>query len=233
MNIYDNLPSGFEYKNLSVKLETSTLFWLRLGNRLERQKENQADLFLLAIKSISKAGREVSIYKLKKDELEAIFAGIIWFMTGGKNTDNSAKPNKPEKKNEKTICHAKDIDAIYAAFYQVYKIDLWQFSRVNNGKNIYLIDDLHYWKFKALLDNLPEGNILKDFYMKYRAMDLSKLPSKTEPERKYKRDLQEIKDSIRLDAPQEYFEVKEMSETALQRMVIMKKNLNKVKGRDI
>ena len=69
-----------------------------------------------------------------------------------------------------------DADYIYSAFLHDYNIDL---NTVN----------MHWWKFKALLNGLSEDNKLVKI-MGYRSMDLSKITDKNEKAR-YK-ELQKI-----------------------------------------
>ena len=62
-----------------------------------------------------------------------------------------------------------DADYIYSAFMHDYNIDLNTI-------------DMHWWKFKALLNGLSEDNKLVKI-MGYRSMDLSKITDKEEKSR--------------------------------------------------
>lgn len=213
------MSSGFEYRDLTVKLETATSFWLRLLEFLEKRKDGMISILSFAIKDVYRFNKRISLYSLSQKELQVVYSGVLWFISGGRDI---VRPAKSAKKAEAVISYTQDIDAIYAAFLQVYKIDLWQYLRTELGKNIYFIDELHYWKFKALLENLPEGNLLKDMYIKYRVMDLRKLPAKTEADRKYLRELKEIKKSVAIiseDAAET-----DIKENAFERMLRDKKN---------
>ena len=60
-----------------------------------------------------------------------------------------------------------DDSYIYSAFLSQYNIDLQD------------INDLHWWKFKAMFESLKEDNKICEI-MKYRASDLSKIKDKEE-----------------------------------------------------
>lgn len=62
-----------------------------------------------------------------------------------------------------------DAPMIYAAFMQIYRVDL------NNTF-------LHWWKFKAMFDSLPDECEFGKA-MKYRATDISKIKDKDEKQR--------------------------------------------------
>jgi len=69
---------------------------------------------------------------------------ISWFINGGEIPEKIEKDNSPA-----CFDWNKDINYIYAAFMQVYKIDL---TTVN----------LHWWKFLALYKGLPVGTKISD-----------------------------------------------------------------------
>lgn len=58
-------------------------------------------------------------------------------------------PTKGEEEEEIVLCLKHDVEAVYASFIQAYNIDLIE----QQGK-------LHWLKFKALLDGLPEDTAL-------------------------------------------------------------------------
>lgn len=96
---------------------------------------------------------------------------MIYFFSCGKlaeKTNNKVKGNNKETKQ--IYSYEFDADYIFSAFLQQYKIDL------NSIKY------LHWWKFKALMENLSEETQFVKI-MGYRALDISKIKDKEEKAR--------------------------------------------------
>lgn len=86
-----------------------------------------------------KAGRTAEFYR-------SLVHGILWFASCGRGVRHpSAKSSVPGKPTEPVFDFSFDADKIFAAFWQTYGIDLCD-PAVN----------LHFWKFMALLRNLPK-----------------------------------------------------------------------------
>lgn len=101
----------------------------------------------------------------KIDNLKEAIEDILWFYACGKKEQKVDENKKEGKKNKQIYSYEFDDEYIYSAFMEQYKIDL------NSIKY------LHWWKFKALFNNLNE-NIQFSKIMSYRAMDLSKIKDK-------------------------------------------------------
>ncbi len=85
-----------------------------------------------------KGGHPVEFYR-------SLVRGILWFASCGRGIrQTSAKTDAPGKPVEPVFDFTFDADKIFAAFWQTYGIDLG--DRTVN---------LHFWKFMALLRNLP------------------------------------------------------------------------------
>ena len=89
---------------------------------------------------------------------------MLWFYSCNENKQNENKKTD-NKKGKQIYSYEFDDEHIYSAFMEQYKIDL------NSIKY------LHWWKFKALFNDLNE-NIQFSKIMSYRAMDLSKIKDK-------------------------------------------------------
>lgn len=98
---------------------------------------------------------------------EAIYK-ILWFYGCGKedNTENK-NTGKSSTKMEIVYSYEYDDSYIYSAFLSQYGVDLQD------------INDLHWWKFKAMFESLKEDNKICEI-MKYRAIDLSTIKDKEE-----------------------------------------------------
>ena len=198
MNLTEGLPQGFAVKAYEIEIESGALFWMQLSEKLENAPEEEtAEALTGAIKSISRAGAAVPLFALGVDDARRIYDRLVWFMLGGEDVAKRTA-NTDKRPKERLLSYSADIAAIYAAVMQVYGIDLYATDKKGHD----LIETMHWWKFKALLDNLPDGNKLTDFYIRFRSMDLSKLPGKSNADREYYKSVASIKDMVALDRPQ-------------------------------
>ena len=166
MNILiDLLPSsvkinGTEY-DINSDFRTSVLFSLLMedDNLSEEEKVLQAlNLY----------------YPVVPDNLEEAIEQIKWFYSCGK-LDNPIGNKKVRASSKKVFDFEVDANYIYSAFMSQYNIDLQD------------IEQLHWWKFKALLEGLKEDNKLSKI-IEYRSVDLSKIKDKEQ--RKFYKDMQ-------------------------------------------
>ena len=166
MNILiDLLPSsvkidGTEYE-INSDFRTSVLFSLLM----EDDSLNEEEKVLQALNLY---------YPVIPNNIGKAIEQIKWFYSCGK----SDKPigNKKRKTNSKKVFDFEvDANYIYSAFMSQYNIDLQD------------IGQLHWWKFKALLEGLKEDNKLSKI-IEYRSMDLSKIKDKEQ--RKFYKDMQ-------------------------------------------
>ena len=166
MNILiDLLPSsvkidGTEYE-INSDFRTSVLFSLLMedDNLSEEEKVLQAlNLY----------------YPVVPNNLEEAIEQIKWFYSCGK-LDNPIGNKKVRASSKKVFDFEVDANYIYSAFMSQYNIDLQD------------IEELHWWKFKALLEGLKEDNKLSKI-IEYRSVDLSKIKDKEQ--RKFYKDMQ-------------------------------------------
>lgn len=166
MNILiDLLPSsvkidGTEYE-INSDFRTSVLFSLLMedDNLSEEEKVLQAlNLY----------------YPVIPDNLEEAIEQIKWFYSCGK-LDKPIGSKKRGIGSKKVFDFEVDANYIYSAFMSQYNIDLQD------------IGQLHWWKFKALLEGLKEDNKLSKI-IEYRSVDLSKIKDKEQ--RKFYKDMQ-------------------------------------------
>lgn len=102
---------------------------------------------------------------------------IVWFYRCGKELANSNKKSESRNKEKQIYSYEFDDTHIYTAFMRQY------------GKDLQDIEYLHWWKFRAMFEDLDESTKMAQI-MSYRAMDISKIKDKEEKNR-YKR-LQQI-----------------------------------------
>ena len=166
MNILiDLLPSSVKIDGTGYEINsdfrTSVLFSLLMedDNLSEEEKVLQAlNLY----------------YPIVPNNSEEAIEQIKWFYSCGK-LDNPIGNNKRKANSKKVFDFEVDANYIYSAFMSQYNIDLQD------------IEQLHWWKFKALLEGLKEDNKLSKI-IEYRSVDLSKVKDKEQ--RKFYKDMQ-------------------------------------------
>lgn len=89
---------------------------------------------------------------------------ILWFYRCGKDIAKGKGKGKT-KSNTRIYDYEHDDEYIYSAYLDQYKIDLQD------------IEDLHWWKFKAMFNSLSEECLFKKI-MQYRATDTNKIKDK-------------------------------------------------------
>ena len=161
MNILvDKLPTEFEGLRIRTNFRSFILFELLMQDK-EIEKNDKIALAL-----------NLFYDEIPKD-IKKAFDGIIWFYTRGKKIKQEKKEEATTKNKKRIYSFEHDADLIYTAFLDQYNIDL------ND------IEDLHWFKFKAMFEGLKSGNKICEI-MGYRAVDLSKIKDKEE-KKKYKK----------------------------------------------
>nr|DAN17905.1 MAG TPA: hypothetical protein [Caudoviricetes sp.] len=141
MRLYDVFPTEIEYKGNKYKLKLTVSNVLEAFDTLKRTdliEEDKLDycLFLFFEEN----------YPMEIGLLNAVFKLI--------------DAEKAKSKGKRTFDFTQDAALIYAAFWQVYGIDLME-------------TPLHWYKFIALLQGLPDGTRLAEI-IKIRTMPLPK-----------------------------------------------------------
>lgn len=101
---------------------------------------------------------------------------MLWFYKCGKEEVESKGVGSEEDVSQ-VYSYEHDDDYIYAAFLDQYGIDLQD------------VEDLHWWKFKAMFKSLKEDNKISKI-MGYRAMKIDKDMSANE--KKFYREMKQI-----------------------------------------
>lgn len=105
-------------------------------------------------------------YPVIPNDVKEAIEKMLWFYRCGKDVITTKGNSKGSSKSITQIYSFEyDDDYIYSAFLDQYGIDLQD------------VDDLHWWKFKAMFKSLREGNEIVKI-MGYRSMDLSKIKDK-------------------------------------------------------
>lgn len=97
-------------------------------------------------------------YPVIPENLQGAVEKIIWFYECGKEVQKG-KSGEGSTKAKQIYSFEYDDEYIYAAFLNQYGIDLQE------------VEDLHWWKFKAMFKSLKEDNEIVKI-MGYRAMTI-------------------------------------------------------------
>lgn len=150
MNLLTNgAPSSVEVEGVEYEIRTD----YRIGLQFERLMESAMPPDEIISRAL------VLYYPAIPDDLEAACERLVWFYRCGRAAN--AREPKPVSPVRKVLSFEHDASLIFAAFMGDYGIDLEA-------------AELHWWKFRALLDGLKSGNRIVEI-MGYRAADLSKL----------------------------------------------------------
>ena len=164
MNVfYEDLPESLRIDGEDYKIITDFREWIRFSDMLkadmpaEYKYEFIKEMFLDDI-------------TLNPDTFEDVLKAISSFL-GMAEVQLPTKYNTAGKSSSKAnISYEYDAPYIISAFLQNYGIDLLE------------IEYMHWWKFKMLLDGLPEECQIKQ-RIYYRDVDLSSIKDKAEQKR--------------------------------------------------
>jgi hypothetical protein len=105
-------------------------------------------------------------YPIVPENIDLAIEQLLWFYRCGKDIETSiSNGNGKGKSINQIYSYNFDDDYIYSAFLDQYNIDLQD------------IENLHWWKFKAMFKSLKEDNEIVKI-MGYRSMDLNKVKDK-------------------------------------------------------
>lgn len=149
--LLDQSPETVMISGLSYKINTDFRFILKCLRQLEssESKENAAKTVLNAF----------YFYNIPSDIETAIEIFRSFIMI---NLESESQEDSEEVMQDKVFDMLFDLNYIYAAFMQVYKIDLLNIK-------------MHWWQFKTLVDGLPTGTKLSDI-VEIRSRDVPKDP---------------------------------------------------------
>jgi len=123
---------------------------LQIMEHLEKQSSDQTQTLLQVLQQFYE--------EVPQDYVKAI-EGLIWFIHRGAVPDTD-QPRTPSKR--KAYDFTQDANLIFSAFFATYGIDLAD------------IAFLHWWKFLALFESLPEDALIRKV-MYWRSCDVSRL----------------------------------------------------------
>ena len=128
------LPSAYEYGGRVYEMQTDFREWIKFEMLLTDQDIILEDKLLRL--------EEIIFPVIPGDP--GLLDFIMWFYHCGKVPADSTEPKAPEKKQSVVYSFEHDYGYIYAAFMELYGIDLVD------------VPHLHWWKFMALFMSLHD-----------------------------------------------------------------------------
>ena len=166
MNILiDLLPSSVEIDDTEYEINTDFRISVLFSLLMEDNELTEEQKVLQAVNLY---------YPVVPNNIGKAIEQIKWLYSCGK-LDKPIGSKKRKANGKKVFDFEADANYIYSAFMSQYRIDLQD------------IGQLHWWKFKALLEGLKEDNKLSKI-IEYRSVDLSKIKDKEQ--RKFYKDMQ-------------------------------------------
>jgi len=156
--LLDKLP---QYTQSGYRIRTDFRESIKFELLMQDTQINKEDKITQAI--------NLYYYDISKiTDIQKAVKEILYFFACGKmNKVDDKKTENSDNKTKQIYSYEFDAEYIYSAFLQQYKIDL------NSIKY------MHWWKFKALMENLSEDTQFVKI-MGYRALDISKIKDKEE-----------------------------------------------------
>lgn len=158
--LYEKYPTELVIDNVDYSIVTDFRNWIAFFDMINDDILEPKDKVIASLQW----------FKNKvPDNLEKAYTGLISFASA---EELYSKPTQSNRKSstKQILSYLHDSEYILGAFLQVYHIDL-------NS-----IEYMHWYKFRALLDALPEDTQLKK-RMAYRAINISSIKDKAEKKR--------------------------------------------------
>lgn len=149
--LLEKLPEYVLIDGTEVKINTDFRFSIRFEQLFNDNTLNDKEIFARALEIY---------YPVIPQNINEAIEKMLWFYRCGKEI---SKKKKTSSSKDEIYSFDYDGDKIYSAFLDQYGLDLQD------------VDNLHWWKFKAMFGALKEDNEISKI-MSIRAMDIGKLP---------------------------------------------------------
>lgn len=167
----NRLPKKIIINDFELVFNTSFKVWIEYSELI---LDDELDVEYKAFKSIDLC-YEKGIKILEYIDIETAFSKIMWFFLCGKTEEEDKEIDNKETPKQ-LYSFIEDWDYIYSAFYECYKIDIFE-------------EDLHWWKFKSLFNSLSEDCMFSKI-LGFRAMTIS--PKMSKEQKKYYRKMKKL-----------------------------------------
>lgn len=172
MLLYEELPTAVSVDGEGYYVITDFREWIRFID-LAGSEDIDANIKVqLAL--------EWFVNDIPCDAAKAIDALALFLQCKYPEDDTGTKTAQKAEISVPVFSYSHDAEAIYSDFLRFYGIDLFE------------VKELHWWKFKALLNNLPEDSRFM-WLVRHRSINLAEIEDKKERDR-----IAKIKNSIAL-----------------------------------
>lgn len=162
MILYDDLPTAVSVDGEGYCIVTDFREWIRF---IDLAEDKDMDVRTKAQLALEWFTEDVPCDKGKAISALALFLQCK-YPDEDTGTETGAKTESPVP----VFSYSHDADAIYADFMRYYGIDILD------------IDHLHWWKFKAMLNNLPEDSRFV-WLVRHRSINLAEIEDNKERDR--------------------------------------------------
>lgn len=178
--LYETPPDFVEIGGNRYSVVTDFRDWLRFFDLQSDNSIQQTERVLMMLEWY----RDVPPIRSAEDAEEALDALVAFATRQEPDSEERAKGKQSgNASTERLLSWSYDSPYIYAAFLAVYGIDLDK------------VETMHWHKFLALFDALPEDTPIKK-RIAYRGVNLAAIKDKNERKR-----IRKIKDAIRIPQP--------------------------------
>lgn len=149
---YDPAPSKVTVEGAEYTIITDFRFWMSVESKLLNADVAQEERMVFLLSAFMPSTAEGLISRAGYPfSLDAGIDALLAFYLCGKAevSGKGAKANPAKGKVERGYDFVHDISLIHAAFRSAYQIDLSE------------VDTIHWWKFRALFNGLPEGTAIR------------------------------------------------------------------------
>ena len=174
--LLDEPPESVEVNGREYRINTDFRVVLSYFRLFEEKDKDDSEKAFLALRLFF--GDEIY-----REDCQGLIQKIGWFVSRGQEP-------KKSKKQERVFDMDVDAGRIFAAFFQVYRINL------RAGK-----DGLHWWTFCELLEALPDGTHMSEV-VRIRSRKFDKNMSPAE-----RNELQRAKERYRIGEPEDAMSV--------------------------
>lgn len=151
----DKCPNALQVYDRIFEIETNARLWINISIDIEKHNYQDINFLFKALKNKE---------DVKDKYINKLTDRLLWFLNCGKTVKELKEDSEKISKNDnaKLYDFEKDEHLIFSAFYRTYKIDIEQ-----------ELDYLHWWKFKAMFNDLDSESKFVGTYMYYRGLDIS------------------------------------------------------------
>ncbi len=139
------------------RIITNARHWINKSILLDKVQNANAKVSII-FDCLSDQKDRLEVYHLEPLYIKRLFNKILDFYHCSYEKCNDYKPRN--NNSNKLYDFSIDSGRIFSAFYKTYHIDIEA-----------MLDDIHWWKFMAMFNDLSNETIFKGTYMHFRGYD--------------------------------------------------------------